>query len=110
MKTLTFKVQGSEPEPYTTTFKRNGTNLTAHCTCRAGEVGQYCKHRLNIVQGITKGIVSGNEADVSTVVSWLSGTDVEKALQQVREAEKRFEQAKKELDGFKKELARALMT
>ena len=44
------------------------------------------------------------------MVSWLTGTDVEQALQQVREAEKRLEQAKKELDGFKKKLARALMT
>jgi uncharacterized Zn finger protein len=109
METLVFKVQGSAPDPYTTTFKHDGTNLTAHCTCPAGEVGQYCKHRLSILQGITKGIESRNEADVRTVVSWLPGTDVERALQQVQMAEKKLEDAKKELSGFKKKLARALM-
>jgi hypothetical protein len=59
---------------------------------------------------MTKNIVSSNEADVQIVVSWLKGTDVEQALQQVHESEKRFEEAKKQLDGFKKKLARALMT
>lgn len=53
--------------------------------------------------------MSGNEADVQTVVSWLPGTDVEQALQQVQMAEKKLEDAKKDLNGFKKKLARALM-
>lgn len=110
METISFKVQGSAAEPYTTTFKREGSNLTAHCSCPAGEMGQYCKHRLNILEGITKGIVSGNEPEVATVVTWLRGTDVEQALQAVRDAEKRYDEAKKQLDGLKKKLARALMT
>ncbi|MEI6972391.1 MAG: SWIM zinc finger family protein [bacterium] len=110
METIQFKVQGSASEPYATVFKRDGENLTAHCTCPAGEVGQYCKHRLRILSGETEGIVSGNERDVITVQSWLKGTDVETALNDVAQAERRFDEAKRELDKSKKKLARALMT
>jgi hypothetical protein len=110
MEVITFQVQGSAPEPYTTTFSREGNNLTALCTCRAGQVGQYCKHRLNILQGITKAIVSGNERDVQMVGALLKGSDVENVLLDLREAEKRFDEAKKELDYHKKRLARSLRT
>jgi uncharacterized Zn finger protein len=108
METITFRVQGSASEPYVTTFKREGAKLKAHCSCPAGEVGQCCKHRLNIFQGATEGIVSGNETEVQVVVAWLKGSDVERALQQVREAESRLEDAKKQLNGSKKALARVL--
>ncbi len=109
METIIFKVQGSAPEPYTTLFKRSGTKLTANCSCPAGENGQYCKHRLNILNGISDGIVSGNESDVRTVTLWLKGTDVEQVLKQVSEAEDKFEEAKKQLYARKKKLARALL-
>ncbi len=89
METTQFKVQGSAAEPYTTTFKRDGINLIAHCTCPAGEVGQYCKHRLRILSGETDGIVSGNEKDVVIVQSWLKGTDVEAALNGLTEAQQK---------------------
>jgi uncharacterized Zn finger protein len=109
METITFKVQGSAPEPYITIFKRSGAKLTAHCSCPAGEVGQYCKHRLNILHGIIDGIVSGNKSEVQTIMLWLKGTDVELALKQVREAEEKLDEAKKQLNGFKKKLARTLL-
>lgn len=110
MGTIQFKVQGSAAAPYTTTFAHDGANLTAHCTCPAGEVGQYCKHRLRILSGETDGIVSGNEKDVLIVKSWLNGTDVESALNGLADAQSRFDEAKKELEKCKKNLARALMT
>lgn len=68
METREFLVQGSALEPYKVTFKKVGGNLSAYCTCPAGENGMYCKHRFNILEGSTKGIVSGNEADVQIVV------------------------------------------
>ncbi len=109
METIIFKVQGSASEPYTVLFKRSGTNFTAHCSCPAGKVGQYCKHRINILDGKSTGIVSGNESDIQTIMLWLKGTDVELALNQVREMEEKLESMKKQLDGFKKKLARALL-
>lgn len=107
MNELIFSVQGSAKEPYKVTFKKNGSNLSAYCTCPAGENGQYCKHRFNILGGITDGVVSGNELDVDIVASWLFGTDVELALNEIIDAEEKFEIAKLNLSLAKKKLAKA---
>jgi hypothetical protein len=107
MEKLQFSIQGSAKEPYRVTFQKNGLNLSAYCTCPAGDNGQYCKHRLNILGGITEGIVSGNETDVEIVASWLSGTDVETAMNAVMDAEEKYEAAKRELSAAKKRLALA---
>jgi len=107
MKESIFFVQGSAKEPYKVTFRKNDSNLSAYCTCPAGDNGQYCKHRFNILGNITDGIVSGNELDVEIVASWLKGTDVETALNNVMDAEEQFENAKVKLAVAKKQLARA---
>jgi len=109
MEEITFQIQGSAPEPYVVRFRRNGNNISAHCTCPAGAVGQYCKHRTRIIEGCDEGIVSLNKGDIGKVVSWLPGSDLEAALRDVRDAEDRFESAKKELAAFKKKLAKTLM-
>ena len=107
METITFMVQGSAAEPYRVTFKKNDSNLSAYCTCPAGENGMYCKHRFRILSGETKGIVSGNENAVASAVTWLSGTDVEQAISEVKKAEQRLEEAKKAVTLAKKRLAAA---
>lgn len=102
-----FLVQGSAKEPYKVTFQKTDNNLSAYCTCPAGDSGQYCKHRFNILGEYTEGIVSGNESDVQVVASWLPGTDVEAAMNSVMDAEEKSEQAKRELSEAKKRLAKA---
>jgi hypothetical protein len=106
---ISFEVQGSAAEPYGVIFvKRSDTNLSAYCSCPAGENGQYCKHRFNILEGITKGIVSDNLEDVKTVQSWLSGTDVEVAIMEMRKLETEAARIKKELSAAKKIVAKAM--
>ena len=107
MKEIIFFVQGSALEPYKVTFQKSGSKLSAYCTCPAGDNGQYCKHRFNILGGITDDIVSDNKTSVDIVASWLSGTDVEKALVDVINADEQFEIAKCNLTSAKKNLARA---
>ena len=109
MEEISFKVQGSASEPYNVLFvRRSATNLSAYCTCPAGENGQYCKHRFSILDGITKGVVSDNLEQVATVHSWLPGTDVEAALKKVSEIEIEATKIKKLLSAAKKEVARAM--
>lgn len=108
MASVTFQVQGSASVPYEVTFSRSGINLTASCTCPAGLVGQYCKHRFNILDGVLDGIVSNNENEVVKVAEWLKGTDVESALHAVTDAEQELERAKKVAASAKKALARAM--
>lgn len=105
---IIFSVQGSEPDPYRVVFRREGNNLTATCSCRAGACGMHCKHRLSLLAGKTDGLVSENAGEVKRLISWLPGTDVEKALQELGLAEAELERARKAAAKAKKMVARAL--
>jgi uncharacterized Zn finger protein len=108
MEDICFLVQGSAEEPYKVTFKKNGNNILAYCTCPAGENGQFCKHRFRILDGRDDGIVSDNKDEVMIVKSWLRGTDGEAALHEVVEKERVFEKVKQDLSAAKKKLARIM--
>ncbi len=108
MEELIFSVKGSSPEPYEVTFIKDGSSLTALCTCPAGQFGSYCKHRIAILDGKSDSISSGNADQALTVTEWLVGTDVEAALSELRAAEQTTECAKEDLVALKKEFARAM--
>ena len=109
MKEILFEVKGSASKTYIVIFvKRSDTNLSAYCSCPAGEHGQYCKHPFNILDGMTKGIVSKNLDDVKIVQAWLAGTDVEKALIKLRKLEAEAARLKMEVSTAKKEVAQAM--
>lgn len=108
MKSISFLVQGSSGERYQVEFSKDGAKLSAQCTCAAGARGLVCKHRINILDGVTDGIVSGNQSDIAKVIGWLAGTNVESALQSVADAEADFERAKTVLADAKKALAAAM--
>jgi uncharacterized Zn finger protein len=110
METFEFLVQGSASEPYRVSFRRRGVkNLSAYCTCPAGENGMSCKHRVRILRGLLDGIVSKNIADVTTVAGWLAGTDVEAALNSIDTLEREAERIKKALSSAKKALSQCLL-
>ena len=81
---LTFLVKGSTPDPYEVTFIKDGDSLTALCTCPAGQFGNFCKHRISIIDGDGTAIVSDNANEVTTITDWLKGTDVAAALADFR--------------------------
>lgn len=108
--TFEFHVQGTAAEPYIVSFRRRDTNnISAYCTCPAGENGMSCKHRIRILHGLVEGIVSDNATDVTTVVGWLAGSDVETALATVEQLEKESERIKKALSAAKRALAQCLL-
>jgi uncharacterized Zn finger protein len=108
--TFEFLVQGSAAQPYLVSFqRRDAKNVSAYCTCPAGESGMACKHRVRILRGLIEGIVSKNTADVTTVAGWLAGSDVETALRTIDELEKEADRIKKALSAAKKALAQCLL-
>jgi hypothetical protein len=108
MKKIEFRVQGSAPEPYRVIFRKDELNLSATCTCPAGVMGQCCKHRIRIMSGNSTGIVSANINAISEIQSWVCGTNVEKALKEMSQAEQDYENAKNRLSLSKKRLAHSL--
>ena len=108
MEELVFLVKGSSSSTYEVTFIKDEASLTALCTCPAGQFGNFCKHRVTILDGNFDAITSDNADRAPTVTEWLVGTDVEAALAALREAEKIKSTAKKDLAALKKTLARAM--
>jgi hypothetical protein len=109
MESIVFLVRGSASEPYTVTFgNSNDSNLTATCTCKAGQMRQHCKHRFDILDGKSTAIISSNSEQVKTVLEWLSGSDIELSLNEVKTLENELESLKKQLSAAKKSVARAM--
>ena len=110
MKEVEFLVQGSAADPYVVRFVLRGKgNLSAYCTCQAAEKGIHCKHRIEILRGSRRLIVSGNDQDVDTIRQWMRGTDVEAALNAVDDAETALVLAKSAVAKAKKRLAQAML-
>ena len=109
MERLYFLFKGSAKEPYQVEFvKRSETNISAYCTCRAGQMGQYCKHRFGIIEGNPNGIISDNPEDSKTVQSWIPGTDIEEAMNTVRVIEDEAKEVKRRLTAARKAVAQAM--
>lgn len=109
METIEFLVQGSAPEPYQVKFARSGSNVTAFCSCPAGEMGTYCKHRFAILGGVADAVVSENFGQVSMIASWLPGSNLAERLAEIDAATREVERAKKAEAQAKKKLAAAMM-
>ncbi len=105
---LKFIIQGSQPEPYQVVFRRTGSNFTATCTCKGGEMGQVCKHRMNLLKGDIAGLMSGNSVQLAQLMEMFTGTDVEQAFVNLVEAEAAVEAAKSEFSRRKRALARVM--
>ena len=108
MDQLTIQVRGSSPDPYDLTFIKDGTSLTALCTCPAGTFGNVCKHRVLVLGGDTDAVVEDDGGKVATVVEWLVGTDVEAAMREMDQASSAPDATKESLAAAKKKLAKAM--
>ncbi|MBF0418291.1 MAG: hypothetical protein HQL86_08595, partial [Magnetococcales bacterium] len=75
--------------------------------CTAG-IDDICQHRINLFSGLAKDVISNNPEDVKKVVSWIAGTDVGKALQDMVEAVKQLENAQEDFANARKRLIKAL--
>ncbi len=99
MKELIFRVQTSNEHPhYVVTVCKAEKNLTVHCTCENGGPHTLCKHRLSILAGKAKWVISENVTDVEQVRSWVAWTDVGQAINKVTQAQKKIKEAEKDRD------------
>jgi uncharacterized Zn finger protein len=108
MEELTLQVKGSSSDPYELTFIKDGVSLTALCTCPAGSFGNSCKHRVAILDGDAAAVLDDDKGKIATVVDWLVGTDVESALQAMRDLDAVPDATKEAKLAAKKKLAKAM--
>ncbi len=99
MKELKFIAQASNAEPhYQVTIRKEESNLTARCTCPEGGVGHICRHRLSILSGDNRMVVSDNPEDVRHVEAWVVWSDVGMLIARLAEAQRRFQRVKAEAE------------
>jgi hypothetical protein len=106
LNTVEFIVEGSKGDLYRVVFKKDKNELYASCSCPAGTRGLFCKHRRDLLLGNSKSIVSGNEKQIGVIRTWLHGSNLEKALLELEEAEKEYVQVKKRLSHAKERISR----
>ncbi|MEO5363843.1 MAG: SWIM zinc finger family protein [Magnetococcus sp. DMHC-8] len=99
MKELMFMAQESNDEPpRRVTITKEKNNLTARCTCPRGGVGHICRHRLSILSGNGRLVVSDNVADVKRVEAWVVWSDVGVLIARLVEAQKRLQAVRGEAE------------
>lgn len=102
---ILFLVQYPSEVPYQVTFIKEGKELLAYCKCLAGESGQCCQHRINILEGSQNNIVSDNLDDVAIIQSWLAGTLLESALHDLKKSKALGAGAEDDVSAAKSRLA-----
>ena len=107
MQTFKFLVQGSQPEPYESVFYFDGHNMTATCTCAAGENGQYCKHRISILEGDDSKIVSSKN-EVPELLKAFKISPLYAQLEELNKEEKELNKMTEKFKASKKVFAKIM--
>ena len=108
MDELSFLVQVSSDTPHcTVTVRNDGDIVTARCTCESGGPGVLCKHRLSILSGQTKWVISNNLLSVKRVLTWVASTDIGHTIVRQAHAQRRVHEAREELENMAQRLKTA---
>lgn len=76
MREFAFTVEGSQGDEYQVSFSIDGQHAESACTCRAGQMGMWCRHRSAILDGDVTDLRSDNVGDVLALRDVMRGTDL----------------------------------
>ena len=104
----------SHPEPYLVIIKWNGSKISAFCNCRAGELGQLCKHKLQILSCDSKVLFDVKQVDdLNKIAEWVNSSTLLKVFDELEKAEQEKEkiinEAKKRYSAIKHKIERLLI-
>ncbi|WP_146055249.1 SWIM zinc finger family protein [Paraburkholderia eburnea] len=105
-----FNIQGSSEAPYEVTFRKQAVGFTASCTCTAGINGQFCKHRIGVLNGTLEDASPEQISAMTEISSWIPGSAYEAASIALTEAEAAMDAAKRRVTEAKKMVSIALRT
>ncbi len=94
---LTLRSKSSSGDiPYNVYFKISSDGrLSVFCDCQAGEFGQFCKHKWQLLNGDEKMLVDSNQIDDLRLVHKLA---IERGVGSLYNAVEQFEHEKKDAD------------
>ena len=92
---LRFKMRGSQGDLYLVEVHTTAAaTLRLTCTCEAADHGIHCHHRIELLRGDAKNLVSKNAADVAELQRMLVGTKLAAAMEELAAAERAQAEAK----------------
>lgn len=105
-----FVIKGSGENEYKVHVGPKGDDgVTIHCDCRAGIFGKMCKHKLAVATGDPSLLLKrGDEARLRDVASKISKRSIGKLLENMEEARKQRDAAKRIFDKARKAVETAM--
>lgn len=101
-------VSASSGEVYELVAEKTKRGLRFTCTCTAGELGQFCKHRAAIICDASLASNNLSAADIAIFKGWLESSQIVAFLDSIATAEEDIKNAKKQVTMLKRELGRRL--
>jgi len=109
---MNFEVLSSDGATvYNVTVEINGEMVRAACTCKAGQLGKLCRHKIGILSGKTDSLVSKSDdvnSELNKFVSDIGDTACASYLTEMLAADAEMKEQKKRLDRAKRNLGKVL--
>lgn len=109
LKFTVFGANGNEHEVTIIKDINNPTNLSAHCSCGESLPTDFCEHRFTILEGDESVLASTNRGDFDRLQSWVQGSDIETAMNELSKAKMDLRLVKDRVADCKKNLAKQML-
>ena len=107
---IILKAKGSSADPYNVEFIIEGNLLIVFCNCRAGQFGQLCKHKTELIAGDQSRLFDESEVsklrELETIISRVP--DIKNTSSQIAESEKLIRREQSKVKSMKKAFAAKL--
>lgn len=99
----------SRNEPYTVAVLLSETGLSITCSCPAGTLGKYCKHKIAVVLADEEILYDVDQNDgFQKAKVLISESSYPMLIEELRASEKNLEAAKKSVENNKQRIARSM--
>jgi hypothetical protein len=102
--------KSSSGNPYTVRFYLEKNNVSAFCSCPAGQSRKLCKHIIKIINSEDSILFDTNQKNLmSAIISHLQNTDIPRLISNLRENEILLEKTQENVKKAKKALEKVIL-
>ncbi len=109
MKIADFKVLGSEGDIYEIGFTQSPEGLKVTCSCKAGQNGMFCRHRMQLLAGDFSELQDKEKVvELKAVLNWEEFNPIKKDIIELYEVQKKIDELDRIKSKLKKSVASAI--
>lgn len=103
-----FAVRSSDGSKlYSVSFLRDGAGVRVRCDCKAGAIGQMCRHKEGLIKGDAGILANPSEtSNLVEIVKWIARSDLGTLLNAIRETEEAAKGTQARLKELRQQLTR----